>query len=87
MTRYNNITRPLCDPHDLPAQNPGGLDPPILRIDAHGKREIRIGFVEEQCFQFGMKELWRDGKGRGWSDRPTPSAVEGNLKAHILKSS
>jgi len=24
---------------------------------------IRIGFVEEQCFQFGVKELWRDSKG------------------------
>jgi len=23
---------------------------------------IRIRFVEEQCFQFGVKELWRDSK-------------------------
>ena len=23
---------------------------------------LRIGFVEEQCFQFGAKKLWRDGK-------------------------
>src|SRR6218665_902306 len=29
---------------------------------------IRIGFAKEQCFQFGMKELWRDGKGRGLSE-------------------
>ena len=28
----------------------------------------RIGFAKEQCFQFGMKELWRDGKGRGLSE-------------------
>jgi len=24
-------------------------------------------FAKEQCFQFGVKELWRDGKGRGLS--------------------
>jgi len=24
--------------------------------------QIRIGFVEEQCFQFEVKELWRDSK-------------------------
>ena len=28
----------------------------------------RIGFAKEQCFQFGVKELWRDGKGRGLSE-------------------
>jgi len=29
-----------------------------------GRRgQIRIGLVEEQCFKFGVKELWRDGKG------------------------
>jgi len=29
-----------------------------------GRRgQIRKGFVEEQCFKFGMKELWRDNKG------------------------
>jgi len=29
-----------------------------------GRRgQIRQGFVEEQCFKFGMKELWRDSKG------------------------
>jgi len=28
-----------------------------------GRREqIRIGFIEEKCFQFGVKELWRDVK-------------------------
>ena len=28
-----------------------------------GRRgQIRIGFVEEQCFKFGVKELWRDSK-------------------------
>jgi len=26
---------------------------------------IRIGFVEEQCFKFRVKELWRDSKGWG----------------------
>jgi len=31
-----------------------------------GRRWIRIGFAEEQCFQFGVKELWRDGKGIGF---------------------
>ena len=30
---------------------------------AHGPR---IGFAKEQCFQFGVKELWRDSKGRGF---------------------
>jgi len=29
---------------------------------------IRIGFAKEQCFQFGVKELWRYGKGRGLSE-------------------
>jgi len=29
-----------------------------------GRRgQIRIGFVEEECFKFGVKELWRDSKG------------------------
>jgi len=29
-----------------------------------GRRgQIRIVFVEEQCFKFGAKELWRDNKG------------------------
>src|SRR6218665_1594153 len=33
-----------------------------------GRRgQIRIMFVEEQCFKFGMKELKRDGKGIGLS--------------------
>jgi len=27
-----------------------------------GRGQIRIGFVEEQCFKFGLKELWRDSK-------------------------
>ena len=28
-----------------------------------GRRgQIRIGFVEEQCFKFGVKELWRESK-------------------------
>ena len=27
------------------------------------RRQIRIGFVEEQCFKLGVKELWRDSKG------------------------
>ena len=32
-----------------------------------GRRgQIRIGFVEEQCFKFGVKELWRDSKGWGF---------------------
>src|SRR6218665_1014223 len=29
---------------------------------------MRIGFAKGQCFQFGVKELWRDGKGRGLSE-------------------
>jgi len=32
---------------------------------------MRIGFAKEQCFQFGVKELRRDRKGRdfhcGWT--------------------
>ena len=32
-----------------------------------GRRWIRIGFAKEHCFQFEVKELWRDGKGRGVS--------------------
>ena len=31
------------------------------------KNRIGIGFAKEQCFQFGMKELWRDSKRRGLS--------------------
>ena len=34
-----------------------------------GKRGwIRIGFVEEQCFQFWVNELWRDSKGCGFGE-------------------
>src|SRR6218665_617113 len=33
-----------------------------------GMTMIRIGFAKEQCFQFGVKALWRDGKGRGLSE-------------------
>ena len=29
---------------------------------------IRVGFAKEQCFQFGVKELCRDGQGRGVSE-------------------
>jgi len=34
-----------------------------------GKKRGRIGirFAKDQCFQFGEKELWRDGKRRGLS--------------------
>ena len=28
--------------------------------------QIRIGFVEDQCVQFGVKEVWRDSKGWGF---------------------
>jgi len=31
------------------------------------RRRISIGFAKEQHFQFGVKELWRNGKGRGLS--------------------
>jgi len=27
------------------------------------RRLVRIGFVEECCFRFGVKELWRDSQG------------------------
>jgi len=27
----------------------------------------KVEFAEEQCFQFGVKELWRDGKRRGFN--------------------
>src|SRR6218665_3087586 len=27
-----------------------------------------MGMTKNQCFQFGVKELWRDGKGRGLSE-------------------
>ena len=30
--------------------------------DVERRGWIRIGFVEGQCFEFGVKELWRDGK-------------------------
>ena len=34
-----------------------------------GRRgQIRIGFVEEQCFKFEVKELWRDIKGRSFGE-------------------
>ena len=33
-----------------------------------GRRWIRIGFVEEQRFQFGVKELWRDNKRWGFGE-------------------
>jgi len=29
--------------------------------------QIRIGFVEEHCFQFRVKELWSNSKGCGFS--------------------
>jgi len=29
-----------------------------------GRGQIRIGFVEEQSFKCGVKELWRDSKRR-----------------------
>jgi len=32
-----------------------------------GRGCIRIGFANEQCSQFGVKELWRNGKRRGLS--------------------
>ena len=32
------------------------------------KGQIGIGFVEEQCSQFGVKELWRDSKGCGFGE-------------------
>jgi len=32
-----------------------------------GRRgQIRIGFVEEQCFRLGVKELWRERESKGW---------------------
>ena len=31
------------------------------------KGQIRIGFVEEQCFKFGVKELWRDSRREPYS--------------------
>ena len=34
--------------------------------------QIRIGFVEEQYFKFGVKELWRDSQGRS---QPNSSGV------------
>ena len=45
----------------MAAPGNGGLIP-------WGRRWIRIGFAKEQCFQFGVKELWRDGKGRSLSE-------------------
>ena len=33
-----------------------------------GRGQIRIGFVEEQCFKFAVKELWRDSKGWGFGE-------------------
>src|SRR6218665_1630123 len=33
--------------------------------EVEGRGQIRIGFVEEQCFKFGVKKLWRDSKGWG----------------------
>src|SRR6218665_2490786 len=32
------------------------------------RQSIRIGFAKEQRFLFGVKELWRDGKGKGLSE-------------------
>src|SRR6218665_59663 len=37
-------------------------------VHVWGRRCIGTGFAKEQCFQFGVKELWRDGKGRGLSE-------------------
>ena len=31
-------------------------------MEAERRGWIRTGFVEEPCFQFGVKELWRDSK-------------------------
>jgi len=30
--------------------------------------QIRIGFVEEQCFKFALKALWRDSKACGFGE-------------------
>ena len=30
-------------------------------MEVWGRRWILIGFAEEKCFQFGVKELWGDG--------------------------
>jgi len=37
----------------------------VWGLDGDGCREKRIGFVEEECFQCGVKELWRDSKRMG----------------------
>ena len=31
-----------------------------------GRGQIKIGFVEKQCFKFGVKQLWRGSKGWGF---------------------
>ena len=40
---------------------------------------MRIGFAKEQCFQFGVKELWRDSKGRGLSELVLTFHVESDV--------
>ena len=41
----------------------------VLGVEIGGRYgeedEFGIGFAKEQCFQFGVKELRRDGMGRG----------------------
>src|SRR6218665_876190 len=39
-----------------------------LRWGGRDGEDDESGFAKEQCFQFGVKELWRDGKGRGLSE-------------------
>src|SRR6218665_3423319 len=38
------------------------------RYGEDDESRFRIGFAKEQCFQFGVKELWRDGKRKGLSE-------------------
>src|SRR6218665_2293338 len=45
----------------------GGWCLELRRGGRHGDDD-ESGFTKEQCFQFGVKELWRDGKGRGSSE-------------------
>jgi len=52
-----------------PESQAGKADSQTAMVDGFGvetgreqrrRGQVRIGFVAEQCFKFGVKELWRD---------------------------
>ena len=58
-------TKSIDSPESQAGRQSDGYDGWCLELRWEGGRrgQVRLGFVEEQCFKFGVKELWRDSKG------------------------